>query len=224
MNLKNIKMKEVRCKRSHTIPLMKCLENAERAHQELPREGDASEAWLQTGWQRYSRAKLWSRLHKSNVLEIIDLYTCNGWTLRHVNCISAFKTVVLAFLIPRKSIQRLSTCSLDWWGGGVLSEEKGVSEMNSLVLNLMLELTRISNFTLFSPDGDCTSTATKIALKRFGVPEFSFNSVWNFHSYFSLWQRNPGRQFARVGRICRIAVLPGVLLCNGVRWGWAGWL
>ena len=49
----------------------------------------------------------------------------------------------------------------------MLSEEKGVSEMNSLVLNLMLELTRISNLTLFSPDGDCTSTATKIALKRF---------------------------------------------------------
>lgn len=86
----------------------------------------------------------------------------------------AFKTVALAFLIPGKSIQKLSTCSLDGEGP---SEEGGVSEMNSLVLNLMLELTRISDLTLFSPDGDCTSTATKIALKRFGVPEFSFNSV-----------------------------------------------
>ena len=61
-----------------------------------------------------------------------------------------------------------------------LSEERGVSEMNSLVLNLMLELTRISDLTLFSPDGECTSTATKIALKSFGVPVERFK-LRSFH-------------------------------------------
>ena len=43
MNLKNIKMKEVRRKRPHTIPFVKCLEDTEIAHQWLPRKGDGSE-------------------------------------------------------------------------------------------------------------------------------------------------------------------------------------